>query len=269
VIASNLPPVLGAISDFTLLEGGTLTFTNVASDADIPANTLLFSLLAAPTNAVLEGTNGVFMWTPLSAQVPSTNVIVVTVTDDGVPAMSATQSFNVVVLQTNHPPVLASIADRMVHAGTLVRFTNAVTDANLPPDALSFSLDAGTPPGATVGASDGLFLWATSDADANTTNIITVRVTDSGLPPLSDARSFVLTVVERPLIKSLEFTNQTVQVTWIAVSGQAYQLEYTTNLSQTNWSVVSPDVISNGATATQTNLFDQVIPQYYRVRVLP
>ncbi|NOS71733.1 MAG: S8 family serine peptidase [Verrucomicrobia bacterium] len=269
VIASNLPPVLGVISNFTLIEGDTLTFTNVVSDADIPANTLLFSLLAAPTNAVLDGTNGVFTWTPLPAQAPSTNVIVVIVTDDGVPVLSATQSFSVLVLQTNHPPVLAAIADRMIHAGTLVRFTNAVTDVNLPPDALSFSLDAGVPPGATVGASDGLFLWATSDADANTTNIITVRVTDNGLPPLSDAMSFMLTVVERPLITSLEFTNQTVQVTWSAVSGQGYQLEYTTNLSQTNWSVVLPDVISNGATAAQTNIFDQVIPQYYRVRVLP
>ncbi len=269
VIASNSPPVLGVISNFAVIEGDTLTFTNFVSDADIPANKLLFSLLSAPANAVLDATNGVFTWTPMPAQAPSTNVIVLMVTDDGVPVLSATQSFSVVVLQTNHPPVLAAIADRKVHAGTLVRFTNVVTDANLPPDALSFTLDAGAPPGATVGASDGLFLWATSDADANTTNIITVRVTDSGLPPLSDAMSFMLTVVERPLITSLEFTNQTVQVTWSAVSGQGYQLEYTTNLSQTNWSVVLPDVISNGATAAQTNIFDQVSPQYYRVRVLP
>jgi hypothetical protein len=48
-----------------------LTFTATATDPDIPANTLSFSLdEGAPAGAAIHSTTGVFTWTPTSAQAP-------------------------------------------------------------------------------------------------------------------------------------------------------------------------------------------------------
>ena len=98
VLETNEPPTLAAISNYSIFHGETLTITNSAADPDLPANVLTFSLLNAPTNATIDPTNGLFAWTPLPSQSPSTNSIAVVVTDDGSPALSATQSFTVVVM---------------------------------------------------------------------------------------------------------------------------------------------------------------------------
>jgi hypothetical protein len=106
--ASNTPPVLAAISDSTVNVGINLSITNAASDADVPAQTLAFSLAAAPTNAAIGSSNGVISWRPLVAQANTTNPFRVVVTDSGTPSMSATQSFNVAVNPLTSPRISAS-----------------------------------------------------------------------------------------------------------------------------------------------------------------
>jgi hypothetical protein len=97
VLKSNLPPSLAAIPDKVIFEMTTLSFTNSASDPDLPPQTLTFNLdPGAPTNAAIDAINGIFSWTPTEAQGPSTNLITVRVTDDGTPSLSTTQSFTVV-----------------------------------------------------------------------------------------------------------------------------------------------------------------------------
>ena len=81
------------LSFFNDLEG----VTNVATNSDLPAQTLIFSLVTAPSNAAINSTSGVFTWTPTEAQGQGTNIIIVSVTDNGPPPLSATQSFIVVV----------------------------------------------------------------------------------------------------------------------------------------------------------------------------
>jgi len=69
-----------------------LLITNVATDKDIPKNALTFSLGAgAPDGAAINPMNGIFSWQPSNTQGPSTNLLTVVVTDDGVPPLSATQ----------------------------------------------------------------------------------------------------------------------------------------------------------------------------------
>ena len=150
VLETNSAPTLAGISNHTIFEGETLTFTNTASDTDLPANTLVFSLENAPTNAVIDGVTGVFSWTPNQSQAPATNTIAVIVTDNGIPSLTATQFFTVTVLKTNHAPVLVVVADKIVHAGSLVLLTNTATDSDLPANALTFSLDPGAPAGAGI-----------------------------------------------------------------------------------------------------------------------
>ncbi len=99
----NTPPTLAGISNRTLIAGATLTFTNSASDADVPAQTLTYSLLDNPGGATVTPSTGVFNWRPTIAQSPTTNLVSVIVTDNGVPSLSATQSFTITVLRPAQP----------------------------------------------------------------------------------------------------------------------------------------------------------------------
>src|SRR6185503_11958210 len=57
----NRPPVLTVPADEIIDELSTLVVTNTATDPDLPANTLTFSLGPdAPPGATLNATNGVF-----------------------------------------------------------------------------------------------------------------------------------------------------------------------------------------------------------------
>jgi fibronectin type 3 domain-containing protein len=116
----NTPPVLAAVTNRTIGVGVTLNITNSATDSDVPAQTLVFSLLSAPTNAVLNTNSGVLTWRPLVTQADSTNTITVKVADNGTPSQSATQSFVVTV----SPLVSPQISAVSLNAGQLVLQVN-------------------------------------------------------------------------------------------------------------------------------------------------
>jgi len=59
-----------------------LTFTATATDSDIPANTLTFSLAGAPEGALIDSSTGIFTWTPTEAQGPDTHSFTVVVCDN-------------------------------------------------------------------------------------------------------------------------------------------------------------------------------------------
>ena len=92
----------GPIGNKTVNELSLLTFTATATDSDIPAQTLTFSLDAgAPAGASIT-TNGVFTWTPTEAQGPSTNNITIRVSD----GMTNTfETIQIVVIEVD--PVLS------------------------------------------------------------------------------------------------------------------------------------------------------------------
>ena len=81
---------------------------------------MTFTLLAAPTNATLtplsNGTNAVFTWRPHVNQAGTTNLVTVQVSDGGTPALSATNSFTVVV----NPLVLPAIGSIAISGGQAV-----------------------------------------------------------------------------------------------------------------------------------------------------
>ena len=62
--------MLDAIGNKTVDEGPLLTFTATATDADLPANTLTFSLDVARRRVRRSATTGAFTWTPTEAQGP-------------------------------------------------------------------------------------------------------------------------------------------------------------------------------------------------------
>jgi hypothetical protein len=99
----NHAPGLTPISDTAILARRTLLVTNAAADADLPAQTLTFTLLIPPSGASIIPTNGLFNWRPTVAQSGATYPLTVQVADNGTPSMSATQSFAVTVLPPAQP----------------------------------------------------------------------------------------------------------------------------------------------------------------------
>src|SRR5262249_50067417 len=71
----NSAPTLAAVANRTVNEGSLLTVNLSATDPDLPANNLTYSLLNEPAGMVLDPITGVLTWTPSEAQGPSTNVI--------------------------------------------------------------------------------------------------------------------------------------------------------------------------------------------------
>jgi len=122
---TNTPPTLAPIANRTLVAGQTLTFTNTATDTNVPAQTLTFSLPIAPAGATIDPSLGVFSWRPTISQSPSTNTLKVVVTDGGWPILSATQSFTVTVT----PPAKPSLRSLGLTNGL---FSLAVTGNNGP-----------------------------------------------------------------------------------------------------------------------------------------
>ncbi|MDB6122171.1 MAG: hypothetical protein JWQ71_1164 [Pedosphaera sp.] len=103
----NTAPVLSAIGTKTINAGGTLTFTNHATDPDIPAQTLTFSLDAgAPVGASIVAATGIFSWTAPQVTSPQTNSTTVRVTDNGSPVLSNIRTFSIVVVP---PPRVSNV----------------------------------------------------------------------------------------------------------------------------------------------------------------
>ena len=110
-MVSNTAPALAAISNYTLIAGATLTFTNTATDTNVPAQTLTYSLLNNPPNATVTTNTGIFNWRPTIAQGGSLNAMSMVVTDSGSPALSATQAFNVVVNIPASPTMTGAVSN--------------------------------------------------------------------------------------------------------------------------------------------------------------
>jgi hypothetical protein len=108
--------VLGAIGNQSVDELATLSFSATATDADLPADTLLFSLDAASLAAgmSIDANTGVFSWTPSGAQDGTTPAVTVTVTDSGSGNLVDSETFSINVNNVgnvNNPPAESVTSD--------------------------------------------------------------------------------------------------------------------------------------------------------------
>src|SRR5207245_5096651 len=84
--------------------------------------------------------SGVISWTPGEAQGPSTNLVSVSVTDNGVPALSVTNCCTVIWTEVNLAPVLSVPADQTIAEQTSLNVSASATDADIPANTLTFAL---------------------------------------------------------------------------------------------------------------------------------
>ncbi|MFO1514087.1 MAG: glycoside hydrolase family 66 protein [Verrucomicrobiota bacterium] len=102
-VTFNQSPQLAATADQSVIAGATLTVTNIASDPDVPAQALTFSLATPTSGASVNSANGVLTWRPAVAFSPATQSVAVAVADGGFPSLSATQNFLVTILRPASP----------------------------------------------------------------------------------------------------------------------------------------------------------------------
>ncbi len=191
----NAAPVLDPIGNKTVDEETQLSFTATATDADLPANTLTFSLDAgAPAGASITST-GAFTWTPTEAQGPGDYPVTIRVTDNGTPALNGFETISIHVNEVNKAPELAAIGNKTVDEELQLSFIATATDADLPANTLTFSLDAGAPAGASI-TSAGTFTWTPTEAQGPGDYSVTIRVTDNGTPALNDFETISIHVNE-------------------------------------------------------------------------
>jgi hypothetical protein len=112
------------------------------------------------------------------------------------PAQSDSETITIIVNEVNAAPVLGAIGNTTVNEGTVLSFTASATDPDTPAQRLTFSLDGTPPAGTSIDSATGAFSWTPSESQGPSTNSITIRVTDSGLPAQSDSKTFSIAVNE-------------------------------------------------------------------------
>jgi GH43 family beta-xylosidase len=139
----------------------------------------------------------------------------------------------------NHAPTLSPVVNRTLGAGQVLTVTNAATDSDLPPQTFTYSLLTG-PAGATVNSSSGVFSWRPQIAQSPSTNPIALTVRDSGSPSLSATQQFQVTVLRpaAPQLGAVQLQGSVLQLSVTGDLGPDYLLYSSTNLGQTNWSLL-------------------------------
>ena len=262
----------------TMNELTTLLVTNTATDTNFPPQTLSYAL----TNLlawVSINSQGVITLLPQEADGPSTNIISTVVTDNGHPALSATNSFTLIVNEVNLAPYwptnVPSQTNYVIGVSNLLTVTNTASDSDLPTNSLTYTnwvSPAANPPAISTNGiitwtpqSVGTFVitnvvtdynpWALTNQNLSATNYFTVTVTNAPTPP-PNAIS----------IASIIYTNITgtngFLLTWFAPSNDLFKVQWTASLAPTSWNTFTniisynPNITPVNPTNAQFNFFD-------------
>jgi hypothetical protein len=169
------------------------------------------------------------------------------------------------IAQTNTPPVLAPLPDRVISGGSLLIFTAAALDTNFPAQTLTFSLEPGAPVDASIDPASGLFTWRPSVVLSPATNLITVRVSDSGTPSLSATSTFQTIVIPLPRMSEASVSGDSLTVCWQSHPGKIYQVQYCEDLGGGGWINLRLPLTATGSTLTITDSIMQCCQRFYRV----
>ena len=268
VLKTNNAPALSIPGDGLVAEGEVFTFGAIATDQDIPAQQLTFSLApqGLPAGATINPTNGLFTWQPGESQGPGVYTVTVLVTDNGTPALSNSAAITIRVNESNAAPVLVVITNRAVLLGETVSFNLSATDTDVPAQLLHFDFASTVPAGATLNATNGLFSWVANNVGTNT---FLVRVTDNGFPALSDTRTFDVAVTASLTITSFAVSNEVMSLDWRAIPGRSYTVEYKNSLSEAQWKPVATNIVATNSGAFLTDPIGTNTQRIYRIVLQP
>ena len=209
----NVAPVLSNLPDSaTIPELSAYTFDANATDVDLPAQGLAFSLAdfdathAVPLGATIDPSTGVFTWTPTEAQGPGVYQFKVQASDG---VVTSGHTVTLTVSEGNVLPILRNVpATATISELSTYTFQATVTDADLPSQILTFSLadfDAShtVPAGATIGASTGVFSWTPSEAQGPGVYKFKVQVSDGVATAEQTVEMTITDVNASPLLSNV------------------------------------------------------------------
>ena len=172
---------------------------------------------------------------------------------------------------TNAPGVqLLPVPNQTINAGVTLLVTNAATDPNVPPPGLTFTLLNGPANAtlATLNTTNAMFAWRPLVSQANTTNVITVKVAENGPPNQSANKNFTVTVnpFSQPILSSVVSSGGQIKLGLTGTTGPDYTLWTSTNLVtwQTLFTTNSPPL---PLTLTVTNTGSPA--RFYRIQAGP
>jgi hypothetical protein len=177
-------------------------------------------------------------------------------------------SFSASPTLINTAPVLAVISNKFIYLGQTLQFAASATDTDQPPQTLTFSLDPGAPANAVISAS-GLFTWPATNVTVPGTNSITIRVTDSGTPPLSATQTFSVSVLPLPQLYAARLNGTNLALTFGTLPGEIYQVQSKDHLADTNWNLVGSAVPGTGANLEVDDNTTGHPERYYRLLIQP
>jgi hypothetical protein len=259
----NNAPTLTPLLSQNIMEGGTLSVTNSATDADAPPQTITFSLdPGGPAGVAINPSNGLITWTPTEAQGPGTYSIIVRATDNGSPPQSDTTSLSVSVSEVNSPPQISFPSSWRIHAGSMLSFNATATDADLPAQSITFTIDSGAPTATHIDPATGAFTWEPAESDVGT-NTLTLRATDDGPPALS-ATGVLTVIVDAALAIVITHDGDMVSIAFNTVSGRSYRVDYKEDLSD-EWAQLKNPEVADSTTLTVEDNMAGKSQRFYRV----
>jgi autotransporter-associated beta strand protein len=84
-------------------------------------------------------------------------------------------------------------------------------------------------------------------------------------PGKIDASGYVAPAL--PVITSVTKNNNSVTLTWQAINGKTYRVEYKLNLKDTSWTALTPNVTASGNTATYVDSTATAVQRFYRIAI--
>ena len=232
-------PVLGLIEDATIPELVEFSFTATATDVDLPAQVLTFSLVGAPEGAAITA-DGVFTWTPSEEQGEGTYTFTVVVCDDTDPTpLCAEQEITLTVTEVNTAPV-AQNQTVTTPEETFVDVTLVATDAEN--DALSYAIVDQPAHGMVTLA--GTTATYTPDLDYTGPDSFTFKANDGLVDSNVATVSITVTPVnDAPVAADDEYTMAEKETLTIAAPGV---LANDIDVDEDTLSAILVDTVSNG-----------------------
>jgi hypothetical protein len=264
----NRPPVFPSVTGLSVDEGSTLDVQLAASDPDQPGQTLTFQRLSGPAGLAVSGL-GRLTWSTVEADGPAVAPVIVRVSDNGSPALSVTNQFEILVREVNLAPAIQPVAEQRLSVGQAWSLDLVASDPDRPLQALSFERVSG--PAALTVSGAGRVTWTPTDSDAGTNGVV-VRVRDNGSPILSGEVGFNLvvsrTVTVPPAFDLPSFeADGRVRIVLRGTTGRRYRVETSTVWGQwvllTEWTA-DPSGLTLLATPEAGNG-----PRLYRAVLLP
>ena len=173
--------------------------------------------------------------------------------------------------QTNMLPklILNAVSNVTIIAGQTLFVTNIVNAYDIPDQTLTWSL-ALSPPGATINPTNGLISWRPSLSQSCSTNLFTVAVSNSSVPPMNATETFTVVVLP-PASPTSMLPSVVAGKFQFIVNGSAgpdYSIYTTTNLSG-NWKLLWTTNPTALPFLFTDPILSEVNQRYYRILLGP